>query len=219
MYIMTIPEGEYNAVISLGSYCIPAQMLKLAGLRKRSHIFDWLVIDHNQLCTVINDKFEDFALKQNLRLLPSGDVLDTHSGTIFMHHFRGHKNGAPFLDDYEHYKTTLLRRVQAFKEILDSSARVLFIRLAHHSHPPDDCGEIEKCVLNAAPNLNCSFLFINNQSERYSSSRSQSFKHPAWREDWWLHNDEIYNIYWRELFSKIELTTRAPQDIADTTTT
>ncbi len=130
--------------ISLGNNCVPALMLRFAGLREEAFPFDWLTTPMDGLCKVFRDDFKDYFLRENLTLysLDNRVVLDTLYGFGHNHAFptkgsvmhsdeemyEGGEIVKNFLDFYQEVYSKYIRRIDRFKKILSGRRNIIFIR-------------------------------------------------------------------------------------------
>lgn len=147
-------KGSYDVIVSLGSACNPATLLKQHNLRRFSGPLDWCVsLSLSDVSRLLKNRFEGFMELENMCLLdetktyvhndddedpvfPSDEstkpikaywVKDTYYNVISMHDF-------PILPNqhwtvtYPSYKEKLNRRINRFLEKITNSQSVLFVR-------------------------------------------------------------------------------------------
>lgn len=123
--------------ISLGSWCVPALIMRQFGLRHAAYPFDWNACgSFDDFYTNLKNDFKDFLLKENLVWTPAAPTIvhDNGSKIAFFHDFpilgNGNHNIAPnFLDAYPSIKDKYNRRITRFRETLSSASPVIFIRI------------------------------------------------------------------------------------------
>lgn len=120
----------YDAFIGLGGSCQIAHQLEVNKLKGPSLPFDWVVSPFSSLHTLIQNNFADLLLKENTVLVQDDEagwyVLDRKYRTRFLHDF---PLDLDFMRAYDEVKAKYERRSRRLLELLDSSRRVLLIRL------------------------------------------------------------------------------------------
>lgn len=128
------PETENKvALISIGSNCISAGIVRSCGFRKAAYPFDWILsLDNEGFIQILEDDFayfldEEFLVPDSL-LLPKA-----HAESLF--HLKYHVefvHEGDFRSDYfqkiQKLKEKYARRIQRFKDLADYLGEVYFLR-------------------------------------------------------------------------------------------
>jgi hypothetical protein len=146
-------KGSYDVIVSLGSACNPAMLLKQHNLRRFSGPLDWCASNSlSDVNRLLKNRFEGFMEFENMCLLDetnfflndgdavlSGDgstqrikaywVKDTYYNVISMHDFPILPN-QDWTVTYPSFKEKLNRRINRFLEKITNSQSVLFVRWA-----------------------------------------------------------------------------------------
>ncbi|OXM86650.1 DUF1796 family putative cysteine peptidase [Paenibacillus rigui] len=127
-------KGTYDAIFSLGNNCLPSIQLEKNNIRPYAGVLDWM--DSQSLPHVnmlLKNRFEDFLDPHHLIPLgPSGDfllVLDKKYEVTVVHDFPLIRNNAAHLSSYPEVKQKMHRRIQRFFDKLQTSRRILFVRV------------------------------------------------------------------------------------------
>lgn len=141
--------NEKPLPISLGTGCRVAYVLKHNNIRTFAYPFDWVWTPFESLYQVLNEDFANFFSKEDFIMSPfnSASVLNTYTGISFYHDFPLTKDSMPnesedgdegfgdigfiasnFLDAYKEIHEKYLRRINRFREVLNSSKNVLLMR-------------------------------------------------------------------------------------------
>jgi len=123
----------YDALINLGGNCQVSYQMRINGLRLYALPFDTLITPFKGLCALLEHKFKDFLHKDHLELRRNpndpndkGYIVDTIYDVRMIHDFKLNEH---FLDEYGGIKAKYDRRVERLLKLLETSERVLFIRL------------------------------------------------------------------------------------------
>jgi hypothetical protein len=139
-------KGSYDVIVSLGSACNTAMLLRQHNLRRFSGPFDWNVSgslsDVNRL---LKNKFVGFMELENMRLMDgtghgvddgvdlqpvkSHIVMDTYYNIISFHDFPILPN-LDWTATYPSFKDKLNYRIDRFLEKIINSQSILFVRWA-----------------------------------------------------------------------------------------
>src|SRR5262245_43310694 len=120
----------FDMAISLGGSCQIAHQLRLNQIRSAAFPFDWIITPVESLCAFIESDFRDFLAPENLRLNVNMDpdppcVEDARYNVLFPHDF---PHDVSFLREIEHVKAKYQRRIDRFRTVLASDAKVLLMR-------------------------------------------------------------------------------------------
>lgn len=125
----------FDNFISLGWFCGTAASMKKYGLRSFSGPFDWYFNDFYGVLSCIENRFEDFLLKDNLQETENPkSFLDTKYGFVFNHEIK-----RSLEEDYEIIKDKYNRRIIYFEKRIKE--RTCFIRTVRN---PKELEYIEK---------------------------------------------------------------------------
>lgn len=175
--------------ISLGSWCVPAIIMRDFGLRHAAYPFDWNTSSFEDFYNLLKNDFHDFMLKENLYWqAPSTIVLDRGSGISFHHDFAilgagNHQIDPNYLTiegkgGYKDIKAKYDRRIKRFRETLSSSNPIIFIR-ADAAGNKTQTIRLRDLIAMQYPNLNFLIIQLGCTNE--------------YREPWNL--DRILNFY------------------------
>ena len=102
--------------ISIGSYCVVANILKMYNLKDASYPFDWIFSNLNMVIDCLENNFKSFLDKTNY--IDNSNIIEHKKyGQIYNHH-------NPFLEkDYLYYT----RCVQRLNEKINSDNKCIFV--------------------------------------------------------------------------------------------
>ncbi|TVX92106.1 DUF1796 family putative cysteine peptidase [Paenibacillus agilis] len=125
--------GSYNAVISLGSNCLPAIQLERNGLRRFTGPIDWMDSKHTSAITeLIRSRFNHFLYKPHLQSIGILNdfvlIQDNHYQVIVVHDFPVTNNNEQIWNSYPEVIDKVTRRIQRLYQYMERSDRLLFIR-------------------------------------------------------------------------------------------
>ncbi|BAE74040.1 hypothetical protein SGGMMB4_01773 [Sodalis glossinidius str. 'morsitans'] len=118
-------------VVSLGSHCLTASILKKYGLKKASFPFDWIFSSPEVVIDCLNDEFELFLDKRQHKFVTGNRVNGSSEPGATHIYFQEHYGTKEFFthrdttieENYNYYS----RAVSRFKELLKSDEGKLFI--------------------------------------------------------------------------------------------
>lgn len=168
-------------MISLGGACGVAGYAREFGIRKAAYPFDWLLtLDFNQVCKLIEERFEFFLVANVLQWNGRG-IKNVRYDLEFLHDFPTRENnevaaddGATgnvlhnFIDYLDGVKKKYAPRIARFFEALNGSNPVVFMRT--HIDPIQAQRFIDLMAIYY-PNLNYTLVIIHRQmDEKYEWS-------------------------------------------------
>lgn len=120
-------------LVSLGSHCMPASIIRLSGLRKAAFPLDWVLsLDNKGIVEMLEDDFthfldEEFLVPDSL-LLPKAHAetlvnLKYHVEFVHEGNFR-----SDYFQNVEKVKEKYARRIRRFKELSQFPGIVYFLR-------------------------------------------------------------------------------------------
>ncbi|MBD8498736.1 DUF1796 family putative cysteine peptidase [Paenibacillus arenosi] len=126
-------SGSYNAVISLGSNCLPAIQLERNGLRRFTGPIDWMDSKHTPaIIELIHNHFDHFLYKPHLQSLGILNdfvlIQDNRYQVIVVHDFPVSNNDEHHWNSYPEVVDKVTRRIQRLYQYMERSDRLLFIR-------------------------------------------------------------------------------------------
>ncbi|HSX13497.1 MAG TPA: DUF1796 family putative cysteine peptidase [Chlamydiales bacterium] len=156
--------------VSLGSICVPAGLIREAGLRTSAYMpFDWLCSqDGEKLIELLREDFLNFFNQNYLTPHHTDNFLNTYYHLEFVHD----QDIANDLREkfFEKYK----RRIERFRQLENYEGTVIFLRYASDVNPDffyqfPECAEItdlyairlHKTLSERFPKLNFNLLIIN----------------------------------------------------------
>lgn len=144
-----------SLLVSLGSHCVPASIIRLSGLRKAAFPFDWILsLDNDGIIQILEDDFayfldEEFLVPDSL-LLPKAQAenlvhLKYHIEFVHEGNFR-----SDYFQNLQKLKEKYARRVQRFRDLGSFPGTVYFLRCnyidaekdVHRSFKPSGIVEI-----------------------------------------------------------------------------
>ena len=152
---------SYDMIASLGGNCSAAMQLKNRGLRREAYPLDWVYMESEAsiryLCEAFKNRFADFALQKNLKLMECDanpgfakySYRDIHTGFGFKHHF----NERVDLDEavYNRCIATMRRRIARFLDRLDKAQDVLFILTVRFDADPNLVVKLKETLAGLYP--------------------------------------------------------------------
>jgi hypothetical protein len=92
-------ESHEPLVVSLGSFCGPASMIKTVGLRVGSFPFDWMLsVNGDKIIEILNSDFQNCLDRAYLEPFVNGVLLHKKYHIEFSH--EGDWSGSKFTDNY-----------------------------------------------------------------------------------------------------------------------
>jgi len=183
--VIKIINNKYNLfeskseAVSLGFNCNSAMVGVYMGIRTKKENgyktcpFDEMVSTYQGIIECINDDFKYFCDSDYLEIIDRYDKLIYNSkyNFIFNHESPGHanlyiiqnwKNGINhyIMNDYEEFKIRYNKRIQNFRDLLNSGKHITFI-LTSEFKELSEISELESTIKNKYPLLKYSFLFLN----------------------------------------------------------
>ncbi len=117
-------------IVSLGSHCEVAAMIRSQGERYFATPVDWLLsLDHKGLVSLINDNFKQMFNIEYLYQYPEGYVVNSLYKIDFRHDWPTNDLAGPLPKIQEMYE----RRIERFLNLHEISGRVFFVRSAFDS--------------------------------------------------------------------------------------
>jgi hypothetical protein len=154
-------KSEYDAIVSLGGFCAPAQQLRARGLRNVAMPFDWLyMVDESTVKWLVGafaNDFKDFCLKENLEVLTRNGTAgiapfmyrDKASGYGFIHHFyKSLEDGG-----YEEFWPTMNRRMKRFLSLFRPGGSILLILATPFSFDLADADKLLSTIRGRHPDV------------------------------------------------------------------
>ncbi len=206
-------------VISLGHNCIVAGVIKAFNLRKASFPFDWIDSSFNGIYDAIDSDFKDFFLKESLiksDLIYSEilngyltHVIDPVYNFTYIHDFP--VNNATinenlsagiivenFLDYYLGIYTKYQRRIERFRNILNSDNKVIFIRYGKITY--EEALRLSLLLRTKFINLDFLLVLVDISTEMIADWDIPHIKNFYLEKFSWEEIDP-----WREIFKKLAL--------------
>ena len=119
--------GREPLFVSLGSYCITANMHRECGIRKAAFPFDWIVsFDGEKLIELLEEDFLYFLNEDYLKV-QGGSLLNTHYHLEFLNEGDWEAAGRNIKDFLPKCK----RRIDRFRKLANYEGEVFFVRTAN----------------------------------------------------------------------------------------
>jgi hypothetical protein len=182
--------GEYDEHISLGGTCKVALKLNEIECRKSSYPFDWVVITTDTIVKLIENKFDGWTSRENMKHCRGEWYINTKYNTGHKHEFRestedrgDHLYEFTSNSEFSTWQNEKNRRATRFMDLLESNKKVMFIRRSRMArtsggyipHRIDPLEELKAArnfteyVEHKYPNLDFNTLFINTGSFQFTN--------------------------------------------------
>jgi hypothetical protein len=156
----------YDAFISLGGSCQTAHQLEVNKLKGPTLPFDWVVSPFSSVHTLIANDFADLLEKENLTLVQDDEVgwyvHDEKYRIRFLHDF---PLDLDFMRAYDAVRSKYERRSKRLLELLNTSRRVLLIRL---DSTREEAQAFAEMLRKKFPQLRYDLLALGNTPEMQS---------------------------------------------------
>lgn len=181
----------FDEIVSLGYNCYVADVLKKGKFRKFAYPFDWTISNLSLVEKVLKnpDSFPLLSSKE-LEYITFGEehyyYITSEKTLISIHDFKSEDKNSPINNEiYEKY----IRRIERFKNILNSGKKILFIRLAKfprdcskefgmisEQDTPEKIGKLADLISELYPNLKFKILFCCDRAD--VDCKPVTFIHP-----------------------------------------
>ena len=163
---------KYKYIISLGEDCFMRSLIDRYNIREKFKIrmpFDGSVHPYEEMCRLIETDFTDYTnniVSENNVFYGSNGILMNHERT----------------SDINILKDQLYKRVEQFKEILNSEENILFLIHNKNKNIEFNFDLIQNVLKNKYPNLKYHIFVFNNYNEEYYINKTE--------------NTTYLNIFW-----------------------
>ena len=136
--------SKYNKTLSLGSTCFTKKFMLSIGINQETEFFDYIGTSVWSITDLINNDFQnifDYHNYKNLKILNDKDdsynITNVQHFLIFKHDFHQTHKQLTYpikLNEFNSFKDKYLRRVTRFKNLLNTSTSILFIRYEQYKN-------------------------------------------------------------------------------------
>ncbi|MXP53440.1 hypothetical protein FD737_10150 [Pantoea sp. Seng] len=169
-----INGNPVSHLVSLGSHCLPAIVLRKYGLKRETTPFDWCYAPPSMVTHCIDDNFETLLNKDNIISVMDGrKSVNRHYWPESVHHNFPHHD-LNRADDYERFK----RYVSRFNSILDSKESKLFLIVTRKMYDLE--GNFEKLkssIRNRTSNFKLIGVQLGNDEEMENKFSMQTISY------------------------------------------
>lgn len=149
-------------LVSLGSHCLPAIILRKYGLKRSTTPFDWCYAPPSMVAHCIEDNFKSFMDKENIISVMDGrkSVNRYYWPESIHHNFPHHDLNRA--DDYERFE----RYVGRFNSILDSKESKLFFVVTRKMYDLEaDFDRLKSSILSRTSNFKLIGVQLGNDEK------------------------------------------------------
>jgi hypothetical protein len=164
--------SKYKYIISLGEDCFMRSLIDRYNIREKFKIrmpFDGSIHPYEEMCKLIETDFLDYTnniVWENNNFHGKNGILMNHERTT----------------DINILKDQLYKRIEQFKETLNSKENILFLIHNKNKNIDFDFDLIQNALKNNYPNLKYHIFVFNNYNEEYYINKTE--------------NTTYLNIFW-----------------------
>ncbi|UHA72285.1 DUF1796 family putative cysteine peptidase [Paenibacillus sp. 481] len=200
-------RGQYDAVISLGSNCLPAIQIERNGLRQFTGVIDWMDSKNTRaIIQLIRNRFQGMLnLNHMVAMGPAGDfmlVIDKAYDIIVVHDFPLSINTETNWPSYYELVDKVNRRSVRLLGKMQTAERLLFIRMGCTA---EEAVEMEQALREQVAHdfrlliINHDFVLgLTDLNWPHANTASVMLPHAN---DIWKDNDAL----WSQLFQGISI--------------
>lgn len=170
----TIANNDTTIVISLGTDCTVASVLRDLNLRHAAYPFDWMYSSFQGVCQALADDFSHFLEPESLKLASKQRAVTDYYGFLFVHDFptiqheaaindnESHE-WAKIRDDWQNFTNPIRekyqRRIERLRKVFEGNNHVLLIR--YDGALNKECAiELRQSIIKRYPKLNFTIVDI-----------------------------------------------------------
>ena len=175
--------------ISLGSNCAPAYNLNKYNLRKQAYPFDWCKITLNQLCNVLENKFNNYS-NVNIK-----KYSENHNSYIVINRYNIHfAHEIKEIKNIDLFRQKLNRRIERFYNLV----KPIFIRIETKNLSSKQMNKYER-LINILDKyfIEYKIILISKNNILFTSDKIEWYKLDNFSEDWKYPNIEWKNILYK----------------------
>ena len=163
---------KYKYIISLGEDCFMRSLIDQYNMRDKFKIrmpFDGSVHPYEEMCRLIETDF----LNYDNNIVLNNNIFYKSNGIVFNHEKT---------TDINNLKTQLYKRIEQFRETLNSGENILFLIHNKNKNINFNFDLIQNALKNKYPNLKYHIFVFNNYNEEFYINKTE--------------NTTYLNIFW-----------------------
>jgi hypothetical protein len=193
---------KYDETVSLGSSCQSAWHLEANGLRRWSYPLDWVITPFDSLIAFITHRGVGFLDRDKIAVIEilegAPSMLHVSDTTYHIHSI--HDFFAPDMPNYEAVKAKYDRRIKRFFDLLESSKRILFVRV---NISRQEAEYLDHFLHTLYPRLEYTLLAVSEDpsaQENWGLERVRNFYMQQFPSDWVGNSGQ-----WTEILSQFPI--------------